>query len=340
MNPPCDHAGTLAPTWSACVDEAVSALAWSPDGDRLVAGSLAGDSCVLQAGNGHRTDLERRSGGVLSAGWSEHGDWLALGGQDANVMVAGQDGTSSMIPGRGWVNALAWAPRRLLLAVACGSDVLVVSEDGSTVAAYPFLAGTVNALAWTAGGHLVAATLAAVHWFSPGDGSPEPAWTVKVVGAALALSVSTDGERVAVGLLNGTLAVWQAATGEGSSLPGYEGGVERLTWRHDGRQLAIAAHQELDILELDADGAVTGAPTSLSDTEGTLGGLDFHPTLGVLASGGLEGEVSLWATRSAEPLLSTTDLGAEITALAWSPRGDALAVGARSGEIHHLALGP
>lgn len=332
---------TLEITWRAAFDEAVSTLVWSPDGGMLAVGSLAGEAGLFRSSDGQRDDLARRSGGVLSTAWSADGAWLAVGGQDAAVFLRGRDGSRATIPGRGWVNSVAWSPERNLLAVAAGSDLIVVASDGSTVVDYPFLEGTVNALAWTGGSaHLVAATLGAVHWFEPASESSQPAWTVPVVGAAISLAVSPDGERLAIGHLNGSLALWSTSTGEGWLMPGYEGGVERISWRPDGRQLAVAAHEELDIWELDLTGSVDGAPMSLSETEGTLAGLAFHPTLGVLASGGLEGELSLWATSSTEPLLSITDLGADITALAWSPAGDALAVGTLAGEVHRLTFSP
>ncbi len=37
------------PAWRAALDDHVEALAWSPDGTRLAAGSLAGDAVLLDA---------------------------------------------------------------------------------------------------------------------------------------------------------------------------------------------------------------------------------------------------------------------------------------------------
>lgn len=329
----------LMPSWSAQMVDAVSCVAWSPEGRAVAVGSLGGDAAVLYAEDRARQEMESHRDGVLAVAWSPDGRWLAVGGQQASVCLWERDAGNMRVPVRGWVNDLAWAPRSHRLAVAAGSDVVVMRPDTSVMADYPFLDGTVNALAWTGGGrHLAVATLGAVHWLDPVVAGRRPARTAKVVGAALTLAASPDGARVAGGQLNGTLAVWDEATGKGRVLGGYDGGVERLSWRHDGRQLAVAAHQELDVWSFDEAGSLVNAPLSLCETEATLGGLSFHPTLPVLAAGGLDGEVCLWAPGESDEPVARRGVDQEITALAWSPAGDTLVVGTRSGQVRLMEL--
>ncbi len=335
-----DHLAVgLSSRWVADLTDAVTALAWSPDGSGIAAGSLGGDATLFDADDGGPGDLPGHPGGVLCAAWSTDGRQVALGGQDASVTLSTRAGDTARVGARGWVSDLAWRPGGETLAVAAGSDVIVMGADCSTVAEYPFLAGTVNALAWIGGtGRLGVATLGAIEWFDPGAAGQPSVRTTKVVGAALALAASRDGARLASGHLNGSVALWDTFTGEGAMLAGYGGGVERLSWRSDGAQLAVAAHGELDVWRLDGSGSLVEGALPLAETEGTLKGLCFHPTRPILASGGAEGEVCLWKPGAAAPLISAIDVGDEITALRWSPVGDALAVGTRAGQVERLDL--
>lgn len=327
-------------SWSAALSDAVAALAWSPDGTGLAVGSLGGDAVVLSADGASRQEMDPHHEGVLSLAWSSAGRWLAIGGQNASACVWAPGTGGTPIPVRGWVNDLAWAPRSDLLAVAAGSDVVVVRPDASVVADYPFLEGTVNALAWSGGGrHLVVATLGAVHWFDPVVAGRRAARTAKVIGAALTVAPSPDGTLLAGGQLNGNLAVWDEATGRGAVLTGYDGGVERLSWRSDSRLLAVAAYGELDIWMLDEKGTAVGAPFSLAETEATLGGLAFHPSRPLLAGGGRDGWLYIWEPGATEEPLATLEVGEEITTLAWLPGTDALAVGSNAGGVHVVTLG-
>lgn len=330
----------LSPVWSVDLGEAVSALAWSPEGTMVAAGSLGGRAIVLATGDGEGRDLEGHPDGVLCAAWSADGSWLAIGGQDASVTLSERSGLTTRVAVRGWVSDLAWSPHGDRLAVAAGTDVTVMGTDLATLAEHPFLAGTVNAVAWIGGSpYLAAATLGAIHWFDLTDPRGAPHRTGKVVGAALSLAASPDGSRLASGHLNGSLTLWEMATDKAVVLPGYNGGVGRLSWRHDGRQLAVAAHEELDVWQLDEHGALVEGALPLAETDGTVQGLAFHPTRPILASGGLEGELTLWEPGAAQPVLSTTGIGEEITALDWAPGGGALVVGTITGRVACLELG-
>ena len=327
-------------SWSATRADAVSALAWSPDGTRLAVGSLGGDAAIFSADGAGKQETDPHHEGVLSLAWSGGGRWLAIGGQSSSACVWSPGAGSTPIPVRGWVNDLAWAPRSDRLAVAAGNDVVVVRPDASVVADYPFLEGTVNALAWSGGGrHLVVATLGAVHWFDPVVAGRRAARTAKVVGAALSLAPSPDATRLAGGQLNGNLGVWDEATGRGTVVTSYDGGVERLSWRYDGRQLAVAAYGELDVWMLDAKGTAVGAPFCLAETDATLGGLAFHPSRPLLAGGGRDGWLQVWEPGTGDDPLASLEVGEEITTLAWLPGADALALGTCSGAVHVVTLG-
>jgi len=330
----------LALSWTAQLDDAVSALVWSPDGAELAAGSLGGDAVVLAADGTSRHQMDPHHDGVLALAWSAGGRWLAIGGQSSAACIWSPGAGSTPIPVRGWVNDLAWAPRSDRLAVAAGSDVVVVRPDASVIADYPFLEGTVNALVWSGGGrHLVVGTLGAVHWFDPVVAGRRAVRTAKVVGASLSLATSPDTALVAGGQLNGNLAVWDEVTGRGPVLTSYDGGVERLSWRHDGRLLAVAAYGELDVWMLDARGKAAGAPISLAETEATLGGLAFHPTGPLLAGGGRDGWLQVWEPGAAAGPPAMLEVGEEITTLAWLPGTEALALGTSSGAVHLVTLG-
>jgi hypothetical protein len=183
--------------------------------------------------------------------WSPDGRWLAAGDEGATLTIMGpaESVTETWLPGR--ATAVVW-PDRAEVAVAAGLGAIVVDAGGRMVAHYVMHPGRVNDVAWDpVGGDLLVASAGGIRFYDPAGSGIDPVAIAPSPGTVLSLAVSPGGELVAGGRLDGCVIVWHLDGGTAQELTGSEGGVEHLSWRCDGRQLAVAACGELTVWSLD-----------------------------------------------------------------------------------------
>jgi hypothetical protein len=185
--------------------KAVRAVAWSPDGRRLAAGSEDGAVRILDvvAGQVVYTFRGHSANGVTAVAWSPDGSRLASGSWDHQVKVwdAGSGAEIFTLAGHGnEITALAWNGDGTRLASASG-DRTVKLWDPATGKETLTLHGHTN-------------------W--PYD-----------------LAWSPDGLRLASAGEDGTVKLWDPAAGrETLSLRGHAGSVRSVAWSPDGSRLA------------------------------------------------------------------------------------------------------
>ena len=149
------------------LQQAITALSWSADGEFLAIASAGGELLLLDFRAGCEELLRGDRDSSLNAiGFSADGQFLMAVGQASELLLweLGETDVPPMalepIPlDAGWLDAAAWQPRGLLLAVAAGRQVRL--WDGRQRQWHPQaldLPGSVQALSWSADGTQLAAS--------------------------------------------------------------------------------------------------------------------------------------------------------------------------------------
>ncbi|MEV0565216.1 WD40 repeat domain-containing protein [Dactylosporangium sp. NPDC050588] len=332
--------------------DGVSAVAFAPGGG--IAVTADGDNALnlwrtAAPGPTPRGPLDGHRGAVVSAAFSADGRRLATAGDDRTVQV--------------WAVARGEAPRRLatlparpaaVVAVAFSPDASSLTvldaagtasqwdpgdprapvRSGTLAAAAPIVAAalTVDSDRTTLVASVGATQPAVVTVWTPFD-APRQLTTV----SAGALTVAADGDlnRLVVGTA-GTAQLWGTAdiTGPGlaGTLSGRGGSVERVALAADGR-LALTASS--------VDGSATlwsladpARPAPLLDLDAGITAAGFDAGSRKLAVGGA-GTVTVWSVDPRYPpsALGAAGNGAAVSAVALSPDGLSLVIGAADGTV-------
>jgi len=174
-------------------------------------------------------------------------------------------------------------------------------------------------------------------------------------GGVKGVAFSPDGKLLASAYGNGTVRIWNSATGQatGISLPadtGPGGGVEGVAFSPDGNLLATADADGTVRLWNPATGKATGITLSSPPSGGPgrrtmtgagigygVSGVAFSPDGNLLASADADGTVRIWNPATGAPTGITfpddTGLGGGVAGVAFSPDGNLLATADADGTV-------
>ena len=142
------------------------------------------------------------------------------------------------------------------------------------------------------------------------------------------MALSPDGTKIASGTWDGTIRLWEVATGMNTvTIPeGHPGAVQWLAFQDDDKLLA-AGWQQFSSWDVATGTNIAATP---------LGGgtrAAFSPDGTILAAQGREGTIELWDVATATSTATLEGHQDEIESLAFSPDGSTLASGSRDHTI-------
>ena len=150
-------------------------------------------------------------------------------------------------------------------------------------------------------------------------------------GAVNGAAWSPDGAQVATAGDDGTVRIWERATGRAVLvLRGHAGPVHSVAWSPDGARIAGAGSDQVVRLWDAASGAERA---SLATPGSAVYGVTYSPDGARLLTAGGDGVARLWDTRTGQEVLTLTQATGRVQAVAFSPDGRRLAATSEYGPV-------
>lgn len=307
-------------------------------------GALAfglGDGTIrIVANGGGSMAVEAHQGAVLSLAASR--SHFISGGDDGRVVRCDQEGRRQTLhadPGR-WIDAVACARAGAAIAASRGRDALIFTDAGALRTTLGPCASTIADLHFSPDG----SRLAAVHYGGatiwPLSRTAARARHLTWKGSHLALRYSPSGKFLATATQENAIHVWRLADAHDMQMAGYTAKVKSLAWSADTAWLLASGAEVLTCWPFTGPGPEGRPPVEIGWADGALvTQVAAHPSAGFAAAGFENGTVlgaDLTARRGA---LLAPARGVAVSALAWSPDGQHVAVGFADGAALRLQVG-
>ena len=328
-------AGRLAPRERIELGDYPVDAAWSGDGKTLLVGGGEGQLLLLSPdAPGQPQAIGRHDGGVLAVSWQPAGRLFASSGQDGIVQLwdARTLQATPIHRSQAWSEQLAFADNGRLLALTTGRTLQLVDQQGQGRASFAGHAGAIAAIAWRPKSEQIAAAGnggVRIHRPGPPAESRDYPWR----GACLTASWNADGRLLAAGMQDGSVHLWNVASGDESELPGLGAKVFATGWSASGRFLAAAAASVLVAWDFNRKGADAAQPIELRAHSERMTALAFRPSGSWLVSAARDRRLLLWRVGSASEPQDAHLLTDDCTLLRFSRDGRRLAVGDARGGI-------
>jgi eukaryotic-like serine/threonine-protein kinase len=224
------------------------AVAWSPDGKRLVVGAGSGQVNVLDSSGQLINTYRGHNAPITGLAWSPDSKHVASGSYDSTVQLWNPDTDQTLAIYRrdvGSVNALSWSPNGNYIASADYTHTVQVWNVGSLqpVEMYTNHRDQVRALSWSPDTKYIASGSAdySVQVWGALNGNMRFNFQGHQ-GAVASVAWSPDGTRIASASDDSTVRIWDALAGNHMSIyTGHSAPVTGVVWSPDSRYIASSS---------------------------------------------------------------------------------------------------
>ena len=319
--------------------EAITALAWSPDGHRLVSGDDAGQLMLWNATTGEPIGQPLMGGhtdSIQAVAWSPDGlrlisadsdgelilwdgttgeqlvDESHTGSRDSKVLASrtlptdGCHVLNGNLRGQAPLSAWALSPDGSQVAVGDLDGELLIGDMATEAPVGPAMIhpeiSYITHVVWSPDGSRLVSGSNFGKFILWDPATREPIGQ-STNGYVTAVAWSPDGSRLVTGYIDGTLTLWDAITGEpaGQAISGHTKTITAVTWSPDGRWLVSGD----DVGTLLIWDGTTGKPISRLLTGGHTNAIKtiaWSPDGCHLVSGDIEGELILSNAMAGKPI--------------------------------------
>jgi WD40 repeat protein len=310
-------------------------VAWSGDGKALLVAGGEGSVLRVAMSTPPTSDrIGRHEGGTLAVAWQRAGYLFASSGQDGAVLLWDSRTLQAqrIHVSEEWSERLGFADNGRWLAVATGRTLQLMDISGQVRHRFADHSGTIAAIAWRPKSSEIAAAGnggVRIHRLEPQAQSRD----YPVRGACLTADWTPDGRVLAAGMQDGSIHLWNAASGTQTEIAGLGARVFAAEWGANGRYLAAAAGAILVVCDMSAKTAQARQPQELRAHSDRLTALRFRPIGAWLVSAARDRRLLLWRVGASEQPLDAHLLPDECTLLRFSRDGSQLAVGDALGGL-------
>lgn len=328
--------------WQTQLQDYVTAIAWAPDGQSLLAASAAGEVVLYRhQGQDHRLLRAADDQSIDTLGFCAEGDYIAAAGQSGQVLVWGLEPQPTLLYTldyeQSWIDQLHWHPQEPVVSFSLGRYVqLWDAIAGEILITVNFEASSVLALAWHPAGHsLAVGGYQGIRIWSGNDWDQDPQ-DLGFMSACVGLAWSREGDYLAASNMDHTLFVWKWGESYPWQMQGFPGKVRQLHWLPwqpgETAPTLISSSQE-GIITWQLTGDRKGwEPHVLDLHQGNVQALVAEPNQLILASAATDGWICLWQDVK-EPIQILDGAKEYFSCLSWHPQGHYLAAGGNNGEI-------
>jgi WD40 repeat protein len=302
----------------------VTSVAFSPDGKRIVSGSVDKTLKVWDAATGRETlTLKGHSSSVLCVAFSPDGKRIVSGSDDKTLKVwdAATGRETLTIKGHSTgITRVAFSPDGKRIA-SCSVDFTLKVWDAATGKETLTIKGVTSVAFSPDGKRIVSGTFNGVPKVWDATTGKETL-TIKGHGSGGVVSlvaVSPDGKRIAsIPDVDWTLKVWDAATGqETQTLEGHTQSVRCLAFSPDGKRIASGS----DDKTLKVWDVATGRETlTIKGHTNGITSVAFSPDGKRLVSSS-KFELKVWDTATGPEAVTLKGHSREVSSVAFSPDG-------------------
>ncbi len=310
--------------------DAITSVAFSPDGQRLSSGSSDKTVKIWDSATGKELlTLKGHAGSVTSVAFSPDGQRLASASVDRTVKIWDSATGKELLTLRGHARSLtkvAFSPDGQRLASGSIDQTVKIwdSVTGKELFALKGHADTVSSVAFSPDGRRLASASMdqTVKIWDSATGKELLALTGHA-GWVTSVAFSPDGQRVASGSRDQTVKIWDSATGkELLALTGHAGWVESVAFSPDGQRVASGSRDQTVKIWDSATGEELLALKGHADG---VGGVAFSPDGQRLSSGSYDKTVKIWDSATRKELFAVKGNAGGVFGLAFSPDGQRLA---------------